>query len=108
MVQTAIADPVLREGMLMEGFWTNHRISRLVEGANGMSFGRLCEFGTDPSKQVQEPAATPVADVDSIGTAAVFASAAAAQTVMATNFDGVIGRDRIAPCRCLTITFDAS
>src|SRR5210317_1870829 len=107
MVQTAIADPVLREGMVHQGFWINRRISRLVEGANGMSFGRLCEWGTDPTQQVQEPAATPIADVDAIGTAAIFASAAAAQSIFATTFNGAVGRDRIAPCRCLTITFDA-
>ncbi len=108
MVQTAISDPSLREGQIIDGWWTSHRVSKRVEGSDGMSFGRMVEHGTDPAKQVQEPAATPAADDDAIMTAAVLTSDNSAQSIWAAAFDGAIGRDRIAPCRCLTISFDGS
>jgi hypothetical protein len=105
MVQTAVADPVLREGQIFNGPWPQKILSRIAE--DDIGFGRLVDYGTDPETQVQEIPALPVADVDAIMTAAALASAAAAQDIASGNFDGVIGRDRISPCRCITVTFDA-
>jgi hypothetical protein len=105
MVQTAVADPVLREGQIFNGPWPQKILSRIAGGNIG--FGRLVDYGTDPETQVQEIPVLPVADVDAIMTAAALASAAAAQDIASGNFDGAIGRDRISPCRCVTITFDA-
>jgi hypothetical protein len=106
MVQTAVADPVLREGMIYRGPWPQEILSRISEGNIG--FGRLVDYGTDPVTQAREIPALPAADVDAIMTAAVFASAAAAQDIASGTFDGVIGFDRISPCRTITVTFDAS
>ena len=106
MVQAAVADPVLREGQIYNGPWPSKVLSRIAE--DDIGFGRLVDFGTDPEIQVQEIPLLPVADVDAIATAAIAVSAAAAQDIASGTFDGVIGRDRISPCRCITMTFDAS
>jgi len=108
MVQSTVADPTLRAGQIYTSFWDADSISRAVEGASGLAAGHLVEWGTSPEQQVQEVQAVPVADPDAIATAAVVASAVAAQNIPASSFDGVIGRDRIAPARCLSISFDAS
>ena len=105
MVQTAVADPTMRSGQLIQGPWPEDVDSFVAEGA--LAAGNLVEYGTDPERQVQELATLPVADVDAIATAAVVNSAVAAQSITAGAFDGTIAGDRIAPCRTLTITFDA-
>jgi hypothetical protein len=67
MVQTAVADPTLREGQWSADFPASF-ISRVAEGA--LSVGRLVGWGTHPERQVLEPAAVPGADADAIMTAA--------------------------------------
>lgn len=106
MVQAVIADPTMRKGQIMRGPWPQEVISRLCEG--DLAAGNLVKWGTDRERQALEIPTLPVADVDAIATAAVIASAATVQSIGAATFDGVIGRDRITPCRTLTITFDAS
>lgn len=106
MVQTAIADTIHRPGQVIRGPWTETILSR-VAGGNLMS-GRLVKWGTDPELQAIELPALPAADVDAIATAAVIASAITAQSIGANLFDGVIGRDRITPCRTISVNFDAS
>lgn len=103
MVQTAVADPTSVEGALIRGPYPEEIISRVCEGA--LQAGRLVKFGTDPSQQVLEPPALPAADVDAI--AATVASATSAQSLTGAALDGVIGFDRIAPCRTPTVVFDA-
>jgi hypothetical protein len=105
MVQAAVADPVLREGQIFNGPWPQKILSRIAE--DDIGFGRLVDYGTDPETQVQEIPVLPAADPNAILTNATFASAAAAQDIASGTFDGVIGRDRISPCRTVTITFDA-
>ena len=105
MVQTAVADPVLREGQIFNGPWPQKILSRIAE--DDIGFGRLVDYGTDPETQVQEIPALPAADPNAILTNATLASAVTAQDIASGTFDGVIGRDRISPCRSVTITFDA-
>ena len=106
MVQAAVADPTARKGAIAQGPWPQDIDSYMADGA--LAAGNLVTLGTDPETQVSELAALPAADDDAIATAAVIASAAAAQTINAGTFDGVIGRDRIGPARAITMTFDAS
>ena len=105
MVQAAVADPTPVEGQLIRGPWTDEIISRTCEG--DLAAGRLLEWGTDPATQVMEMAAIPVADADAIMTAAVFVTSAGLVDYLPAVFNGVIGFDRIAPARNVTITFDA-
>jgi len=81
-------------------------ISGKCEGA--LQAGRLVVYGTTRDEQIAEMAALPAVDVDAIATAAVIGSAAAAQSIGAGVFDGVIGFDRIAPCRTVVVVFDAN
>ena len=106
MVQTAVADPVLREGQIVRGPWSNEIISRVAEGA--LAAGHLVKYGTDRETQCLELPTLPVADPNAIITSAVLGSDVAAQNIAAATFDGVINRDRIIPCRSVTFTFDAS
>jgi hypothetical protein len=105
MVQTAVADPTMRKGQIIQGPWPEV-ISRVCEGA--ITAGNLVQHGTDPERQVQPMAALPAADVDAIATAAVIGSATTAQNISATTFDGAVGRDRITPARTVSVNFDAS
>jgi len=110
MVQLAVADPVLRAGMIVRGPWFPERIiSRLAQ--NALCEGNLVMYAAaaaDRDRLVREIPALPAADPDAIATAAIIGSAVVAQTIEAAAFDGVIGRNRIAPCRPATITFDPS
>lgn len=106
MVQTAVADPSMRKGQVIQGPWPQDIISRVCEGA--ITAGNLVQYGTDPERQVQPMAALPAADVDAIATAAVIGSAITAQNIGATTFDGAVGRDRITPARTVSVNFDAS
>ena len=106
VVQAAVADPTFIEGGLVRGPWPEEVISRVCEG--DLAAGRLMEWGTLPAQQAMEMAALPAVDADAIClTASNFISDAAAQTLDAGDMDGVIGRDRIAPCRTVTVFFDA-
>lgn len=105
MVQSAVEDPALRKGQIVEG-WPQGVISRACEG--DLAAGSLVKLGTAPETQVIELPALPAADPDAVMTSAALASAATAQSLNASNFDGAIGRDRITPARTVTITFDAS
>jgi hypothetical protein len=100
------AAAVLREGQIVRGPWLEKVLSRTAEAALGA--GKLVKFGTSPAYQVIELPALPVADVDAIATAAVVVSAAVAHTVAPAAFNGAIGRDRIVPCRTISVNFSAS
>jgi hypothetical protein len=106
MVQAAVADPVVREGAISRGAWPQYILAAHTEGA--LAAGHLVQYGTDASIQVQEMAALPAADVDAIATAAVLVSAVTATDHASGTFDGVIGRDRMAPARSVTFTFAAA
>lgn len=94
-----------REGALAESPWDAE--SYAAEG--NIKFGLLLGFGTDPRKQVVPMAALPAADPNALMTVAQLASnVAGASYTTAAQFDGVIGLDRISPCRTVTITFAAA
>jgi len=103
MVQSSVADPTLRDGQRQRHELT---ISRACEGA--LSCGNVVKFGTSPRKEVIECPTLPVADVDAIMTAAALSASTTAQALDGTNLDGGTGRDRITPCRSVTVTFAAS
>jgi hypothetical protein len=105
MVQTAVSDPTLRKGQIVEG-WPQGVISRAAGG--DLAAGSLVKWGTSPEQQVIELPALPAADPDAIMTAAALASSAAAQSIDASSFDGATGSDRIAPAATITVTFDGS
>ena len=106
MAQTAVGAPSLREGQIVRGVIAEKILSRAAGG--DIAFGKLVKWGTDPNRLVIELPVLPAADVDAIATAAVIASAIAAQSIPASLFDGIVGHDRIAPCRTVSVTFDAS
>ena len=106
MVQTAVADPAMRKGQVIQGPWPQEIHSRIAEGA--LAAGNLVQYGTDKERQVQELAALPAADVDAIATAAVIGSAVTAQSIQSGTFDGATGRDRIIPARTVSVNFDAN
>lgn len=106
VVQAAVVDPTAVEGAIANGNWPMEIDSRICEGA--LQAGRLLVWGTNRAEQIAEMAALPAAAPAAICTAAVFVSnALTASTVLAGAFDGATGRDRIAPCRTVTVTFDA-
>ena len=106
MVQIAVADPTARKGQLVQGPWPLDLRSSMCEGA--LAAGNLVDYGTDPLQQVREIPALPAVDVDAIATAAVIASAVTAQTITSGTFDGVVGADRISPCRTVSVNWSAS
>lgn len=106
MVQSSVADPTLRAGQIVRGPWPSEKLSRVAGG--DLAVGNLVKFGTDPETQCIELPALPSADDDAIATAAVIGSSTSAQSIDASSFDGAIGRDRITPCRSITVDWDAS
>jgi hypothetical protein len=107
VVQAAVAAPTPVEGQLIQGPWAEETESYTTEGA--LQAGRLLAYGTDRATQAAEMGALPAADPNAIMLVGTFLSnALTATTYTGAQLDGVIGGDRIAaPCRTVTVTFDA-